>query len=236
MPLANEHIVRAFDRELGDIRHQILQLSGLVEDQLDHAIEALIRRNPTLAKDVISKDELVDAREKAIGETVVNLVARRQPVANDLRTVFAAAQIAQSLERIGDFAANTAKRSLALVQSTSFAPALYLTDYGKAVRGLLSLSIKAYADDDIDLALEAWRGDAAVDRHHSSLFMNTMNKMREDSDNIVAGVHLLFVLKNLERIGDFATSIAESTHFALTGTYPDGERPKADTTSTWVPV
>ena len=236
MPVAREHIVSAFDRELGQIRHQILQLSGLVEDQLHHAIEALIRRNPTLAQQVIRSDDLVDELEQAIGETVVNLVARRQPVANDLRTIFAAAQIAQSLERVGDFAANTAKRSLALDQSTSFAPALYLNDYAKAVRGLLSMAIKAYADDDLDLALEAWRGDAAVDRHHTSLFINTMNAMRADSDNIVAGVHLLFVLKNLERIGDFATSIAECTHFALTGTYPAGERPKADTTSTWVPI
>ncbi|NBC31149.1 MAG: phosphate signaling complex protein PhoU [Alphaproteobacteria bacterium] len=234
--MISEHIVSAFDRELGQIRHQILQLSGLVEDQLDHAIEALIRRNPTLANQVIEKDDAVDTLERAIGETVVNVVARRQPVANDLRTVFAAAQIAQSLERVGDFAANTAKRSLALDQSTSFAPAFYLSDYAKAVRGLLSMAIKAYADSDLDLALEAWHGDAAVDRHHSSLFMNTMNAMRADSDNIVAGVHLLFVLKNLERIGDFATSIAESTHFALTGKYPPGERPKADTTSTWVPV
>lgn len=234
--MISEHIVSAFDRELGQIRHQILQLSGLVEDQLDHAIEALVRRNPTLAHQVIDEDNRVDELERAIGETVVNVVARRQPVANDLRTVFAAAQIAQSLERVGDFAANIAKRSLALDQSTSFAPAFYLNDYTKAVRGLLNMAIKAYADDDLELALEAWRGDAAVDRHHTSLFMNTMNAMRADSDNIVAGVHLLFVLKNLERIGDFATSIAESTHFALTGRYPPGDRPKADATSTWMPV
>jgi phosphate transport system protein len=166
---------------------------------------------------------------------VVLIVSRRQPVANDLRTVFAAGQIAQSLERIGDLSANIAKRSLALTRYSGLAPALNVGLFARSVRRTLTLALQAFAEEDRDLALEVWKGDADIDRHHTSLFQETLAAMQADRENVVPGAHLLFVLKNLERIGDYATAIAESCHFTVAGAYPQGERPKADSTSQWTP-
>ena len=229
------HIVSAYDRELGEIRTKLLELGGLVEVQFDKAIEALVERKPALAGEVIAGDEDVNALDRAIGEAVVLIVSRRQPVANDLRTIFAAGQMAQSMERIGDLAANIAKRSLALNRYASLAPALNVAQFARSVRRILTMALEAFADDNLDLALEVWRGDAAVDRHHSDLFRETLTAMQADEGNVVAGAHMLFVLKNLERIGDYATAIAEACHFSATGRYPGGERPKADSTSQWTP-
>lgn len=230
-----KHIVRAYDRELEEIHTKLLELGGLVESQFDHAIEALVDRNPALAREVIEADRRVDALDRAIGEAVVLIVSRRQPVANDLRTIFSAGQVAQSLERIGDIVANIAKRSLALSRYSGLAPAVAVREFARSVRRTLALALQAFAEEQPDLALQVWRGDADIDRRHSSLFRETLTAMQADIDNVVPGAHLLFVLKNLERIGDYATSIAEACHFTATGHYPAGERPKADSTSAWVP-
>jgi len=231
----DKHIVSAYDRELEEIRTRLLELAGLVESQFDRAIDALVERNPALAREVIAADLQVDALDRSIGEAVVLIVSRRQPVANDLRTIFAAGQVAQSLERIGDLVANIAKRSLALCRYTGLAPALAVRAFAQSVRRTLALALQAFADEQVDLALQVWRGDAEIDRRHNNLFRETLAAMQASEENIVPGAHLLFVLKNLERIGDYATSIAEACHFTATGQYPPGERPKADSTSQWVP-
>lgn len=230
-----KHIVHAYDRELEEIHTRLLELGGLVESQFDRAIEALVERKPALADEVIATDRQVDVLDRAIGEAVVLIVTRRQPVANDLRTIFAAGQIAQALERIGDIVANIAKRSLALSHYSGLAPALNVREFAQSVRRMLALALQAFAEEQVDLALQVWRGDVEIDRRHASLFRDTLAAMRASQENVVPGAHLLFVLKNLERIGDYATSIAEACHFTATGRYPAGERPKADTTSQWVP-
>lgn len=231
----DRHIVTAYDRELEDIRTKLLELGGLVETQFDRAVEALVERKPDQAREVVAADDDVDRLEREIGEAVVLVVSKRQPVANDLRTLFAAGQIAQSLERIGDLSANVAKRSLALSRYSGLAPALNVGKFARSVRHTLTLALQAFAEENPDLALEVWRSDADIDRHHTSLFQETLAAMEAAQQNVVPGAHLLFVLKNLERIGDYATAIAEACHFTATGRYPQGDRPKADSTSQWTP-
>ncbi|OWJ59058.1 phosphate signaling complex protein PhoU [Inquilinus limosus] len=229
--MANEHIVKSFDQELEALRRTIVQMGGLAESQLELAIQAVVRRDADLAGRVMRSDEQMDAYENAVDAAVVQILALRQPFAGDLREVVSALRIASDLERIGDYAANIAKRSLALAQVPVVRPVTTLPRMGRMVQQIIKDVLDAYTERDLDKALAAWRQDESVDDLYTSLFRETLTYMMEDPRNITPCTHLLFIAKNIERIGDHATNIAELIHFQLTGKPVKDARPKGDSTS-----
>jgi len=229
--MASEHIVKSFDQELESLRRTIVQMGGLAESQLELAIQAVVRRDADLAGRVMRSDEQMDAYESAVDALVVQILALRQPFAGDLREVVSALRIAADLERIGDYAANIAKRSLALAQVPVVKPVAALPRMGRMVQQIIKDVLDAYTERDLDKALSAWRQDESVDDLYTSLFRETLTYMMEDPRNITPCTHLLFIAKNIERIGDHATNIAELIHFLLTGKPVKDVRPKGDATS-----
>ncbi len=225
------HTVRSFDEELRHLRDIIARMGGMVESQLALATTAMVKRDVALATRVFETDPQVDAMDREVSHHVVKLLALRQPMAGDLRLIVGSMRIASDLERIGDYAANVAKRSLVLAQnppSVSYGP---IERMGRMVQEMLKDTLDAFATDDAAKAMSVWRRDEAVDEMYSSLFRTLLTYMMEDPRNITPCTHLLFIAKNLERIGDHATNIAETIHFAVVGEEPEGERPKGDTSS-----
>ncbi|MGK9235277.1 phosphate signaling complex protein PhoU [Inquilinus limosus] len=229
--MSSEHIVKSFDQELETLRRTIVQMGGLAESQLELAIQAVVRRDADLADRVMRSDEQMDAYEASIDAVAIRSLALRQPMAVDLREVVSALRIASDLERIGDYAANIAKRSLALVQVPVVRPVMALPRMGRMVQQIIKDVLDAYTERDLEKALSAWRQDESVDDLYTSLFRETLTYMMEDPRNITPCTHLLFIAKNIERIGDHATNIAELIHFLLTGKPVTDVRPKGDATS-----
>ncbi|MGK9170849.1 phosphate signaling complex protein PhoU [Inquilinus limosus] len=229
--MSSEHIVKSFDQELETLRRTIVQMGGLAESQLELAIQAVVRRDADLADRVMRSDQQMDAYEASIDSVAIRSLALRQPMAVDLREVVSALRIASDLERIGDYAANIAKRSLALVQVPVVRPVATLPRMGRMVQQIIKDVLDAYTERDLEKALSAWRQDESVDDLYTSLFRETLTYMMEDPRNITPCTHLLFIAKNIERIGDHATNIAELIHFLLTGKPVTDVRPKGDATS-----
>ncbi len=227
----SEHTVRAFDQELTRLSQTIIRMGGLAESQLAAAVEAMSRRNSEMAAQVVQGDSQIDALEQEIDEQAVHLLALRQPMAQDLRLVIAALKIAADLERIGDYAANVAKRSMALNQVPPTEPAGTVPRMAQLVLANIKRVLDAYVDLDPAKAIDVWESDAEVDEMYTSLFRETLTYMMEDPRNITPCTHLLFIAKNIERMGDHATNIAEVIHFLVTGTQIEGGRPKGDTSS-----
>lgn len=228
---STEHTVRSFDKELARLSQSIIRMGGLAESQLAAAIEAMSRRNSEMAAKVVQSDAEIDALEQEIDEQAVQLLALRQPMAQDLREVIAALKISADLERIGDYAANVAKRSMALNQVPMTEPAHTLPRMAQLVLSNIKRVLDAYVDRDPDKAIDVWESDTEVDEMYTSLFRETLTYMMEDPRNITPCTHLLFIAKNVERMGDHATNIAEVIHFLVTGNKILGGRPKGDTTS-----
>lgn len=226
-----EHIVRAFDTELQELEHTIVRMGGLAEAALDRAVEALARRNSTLAAEVVQNDRDIDQLEQQISERAVQTLALRQPMAGDLREVIAALRISGELERIGDYAANIAKRAMALNQLPPMRPAHSIPRMARLVQGNIKRVLDAYVARDQLLARHVWESDEEIDETYTSLFRETLTYMMEDPRNIGICTHLLFGAKNLERIGDHATNIAENVYYLVHGKPIEEERPKGDTTS-----
>ncbi|WP_225769572.1 phosphate signaling complex protein PhoU [Inquilinus sp. Marseille-Q2685] len=226
--MSSEHIVKSFDQELEFLRRTVVQMGGLAESQLELAIQAVVRRDADLAGRVMRSDEQMDAYEQSVDAAVVQVLALRQPLAADLRETISALRIAADLERIGDYAANIAKRSLALAQVPVVRPVATLPRMGRMVQQIIKDVLDAYTERDLDKALSAWRQDESVDDLYTSLFRETLTYMMEDPRNITPCTHLLFIAKNIERIGDHATNIAELIHFLLTGKPVTAARPKGD--------
>lgn len=226
----SHHIVRSYDEDLQNITNRIVEMGGFVEEQLSDGIDAVVKRDAELGERTAGNDGRIDEMEREIDELVVKLIARRQPMADDLREMISALKIVGILERVGDYAAHVAERSITVTQNPTVPPILVISRMGKMVRDLLSDALGAYSQRDPDLALAVWRRDQDLDQLYASLFRELLRYMEEDSQNIVACTHLLFIAKYIERIGDFATNIAEHVHFVVLGKMPEGERPKAGNT------
>jgi len=222
------HIVAAYDQELDTLRRTITEMAGMVELQLEEAARSLLERDPELADEVIAADKKVDACEHDINDQSVRILALRQPMANDLRLIFAAIKIAQNLERIGDYAKNVAKRGKILMNADPLAHVSGVRALAARAREVVRLAVDSFVEGDAEKAHQAWLMDETVDALHSSLFEGTIGAIEAASDPARPSVHLLFISKNLERVGDLATNMAETVHFMVTGREIEGERPKAD--------
>jgi phosphate transport system protein len=228
---ATDHIVKSFDEELRRLREQILAMGGRAEAQLVDAISALARRDSEKAVRVIESDKGIDAIEMQVAQDSLKILALRQPMAKDLREVVAAIKISSDIERIGDYAKNIAKRALQLNQAAPLRPTNSIPRMGDLAVKLINAVLSAYANDDADGLIAAWRSDESIDEMYNSLFREMLTYMMEDPRNIGASAHLLFIAKNIERIGDHATNIAETVHFLVHGKPIDETRPKGDTTN-----
>ena len=226
-----EHIVKSYDEELTRLGNMIVEMGGLAESQLSAAIDAVAKRDSALAALVVEGDTKVDDLERELDNLAIRLLALRQPMARDLREIFAALKIGSDLERICDYAANVAKRSIALSQSPPIQPVHALPRMGTLALALIKDVIDAYVEKDADKALEVWRRDEELDEMYSSLFREFLTYMMEDPRNIGACTHLLFMAKNIERIGDHATNIAEDLYYLVHGTPLTEVRPKGDKSS-----
>lgn len=227
-----QHIVSSFDRDLEAIQAMIMKMGGLVEAAILDAAKALETRDDELAEAVRNADKAIDALEDQVNTECARVIALRAPTATDLRTVLTVMKIAASLERCGDFAKNLAKRSTVLSQMPVIPGApLAIRRMAKAVELLLKDSLDAYIHRDDRLAAEVRERDAEVDQMYNALFREFLTHMMEDPRNITACMHLHFIAKNIERIGDHATTIAEQVIYLVTGSAPEDVRIKGDTTS-----
>ncbi|MHC8508467.1 MAG: phosphate signaling complex protein PhoU [Rhodospirillales bacterium] len=227
----SEHIVKAFDAELAQLDRRIAEMGGLAEVQLAGAVDALLRRDAEKAESVIKADKRIDEMQTELEVFAVQMIARRQPMAEDLRTIISALRTAAVIERIGDYAKNTAKRSVALSQMPPLAQARSIGRMAALVQDMTKQVLDAYTSRDAEKAEDVRRRDQEVDVMHTSLFRELLTHMTEDPQSISGCTHLLFCAKNVERIGDHVTSIAENLIFLIRGTHPDEERPKDDSAS-----
>jgi len=231
MQRGSEHIVKSFDESLNEMRGLVTRMGGLTESQLAASVKALAQRDEALARKVIAGDAAVDSLEDEIDDAAVRLIALRQPMAIDLREVIAALKISSDLERIADYAANVAKRSIALNQAPPVPSASAIPRLARLVQNILKDTLDAYAERDSERAIDVWHRDEEVDEMYTGLFRELLTYMMEDVRNITSCTHLLFIAKNIERMGDHATNVAENIHFLVTGKRLEGGRPKGDTSS-----
>ena len=229
--MAAEHIVKSYDEELKRLSNMIVEMGGLAESQLAGAIEAVAKRDSALAARIIEGDDKVDQLERDLDNLAVRLLALRQPMARDLREIVAALKIASDLERICDYAVNVAKRSIALAQSPPIQPVHALPRMAHFALLLVKDVIDAYVERDADKAIVVWTRDEELDEMYSSLFREFLTYMMEDPRNIGVYTHILFMAKNIERIGDHATNIAENLYYLVHGTPLTQARPKGDKSS-----
>src|SRR6266567_6229098 len=235
--IMTEHTAKAFDTDLHEMTRLVAEMGGLAEKQIADAVDALAKRDGELAQRVVAADPLIDALQAEIEEKAVLTIARRQPMAVDLREVVSALRIANDLERVGDLAKNIGKRVTAI--SGDFHPQ-------KLIRGVEHMAamvltqlkevLDSYVGHDIDKALAVWKGDEEIDAMCTSLFRELLTYMMEDPRNITFCIHLMFCAKNIERMGDHATNIAETVHYMIQGRAITDERPKGDTTSVFAAI
>ncbi|HEY1798071.1 MAG TPA: phosphate signaling complex protein PhoU [Stellaceae bacterium] len=229
--MAAEHIIKSYDEELSRLSKIIVEMGGYAESQLAASLDAVGRRDSALAVQIIEGDTQVDDLERELDNLAIRLLALRQPMARDLREIFVALKIGSDLERICDYAANVAKRSIALSQIPPIQPMHALPRMAHLALRLIKDVIDAYVAHDADKALAVWRADEELDEMYASLFRELLTYMMEDPRNIGASTHLLFMAKNIERIGDHATNIAENLYYLVHGTALTETRPKGDKSS-----
>lgn len=222
------HIVSAFSEELETLSADILRMGGVAETMISQACTALVTGNVALADATSQMDDTVDAIEVDVERRIMRLLALRQPMAHDLRAVVAALKVASELERVGDLSKNIAKRVAPLAGANVSSAIKGIGRMGSGVQQQLHSVLNAYSEDDADLLLKVWAGDEDIDQHYNSLFREVLTYMMQDQSLIGAGTHLMFIAKNLERIGDHCTNIAEIVHYQITGRYlSSSARPKA---------
>jgi phosphate transport system protein len=222
-----EHTLKRFDEELERLSATISEMGGLAESQLAQSLVALRERDTGIAEKVIAEDARVDALDEAVQEQTVRLLALRQPMAVDLRVILSSIKIAAALERIADYAKNTAKRSIVLSQGTAPTAAVNGIDrLGRLVRTALKDVLDAFAHGDVAKAHDVWERDEEIDQVYTGLFRELLTYMMEDPRTITACTHLLFMAKNIERAGDHVTNIAELVSFRSTGRGFEEARPK----------
>ena len=229
--MMNEHTAKAFDVDLQELGRMVAEMGGLAEKQIADSVAALSKRDAERAKRVVANDASIDALQSEIEEKAILTIARRQPMAVDLREVVGALRVANDLERIGDLAKNIGKRVLAL---TGEFPSQKLIRGVEHMTSLVLAQIKqvldSYAEHDMEKAMTVWRSDEEIDAICTSLFRELLTYMMEDPRNITFCIHLMFCAKNIERMGDHATNIAETVYYMIEGRPIADERPKGDTT------
>ena len=222
-----DHTVKAFDQDIGELRGHIAEMGGRAEVAITLAMQALVSRDLDLARQIIEDDKAIDRLESEVEKLAVRIIALRAPMADDLRGVVAALKIAAVLERVGDYGKNIAKRVGALQGRRSIEPILLLPTMAKVAVEMLHDVLDAFAARDIFAAIEVTQRDRVVDDFYNSIFRTLVTYMYENPQSIGDAAHLLFVAKNLERVGDHATNVAEMVYFAATGEYL-AERNKVD--------
>lgn len=235
--MANGHISSAFDTDLEAVQAQIMKMGGLVEDAIRLGMNSLETRDQELAQQVRAADAAIDELEETINEAAARIIALRAPTAIDLRLILSVIKISGNLERIGDYAKNMAKRTEVLSQTAPINDCIgTLRRMTRAVEGMLKDALDAYIHRDAALSADVIERDVDVDQMYNALFRELLTFMMEDPRNITSCLHLHFIAKNTERMGDHVTSIAEQVIYLATGKQPDEARPKADTTSTTLGV
>ena len=229
----HNHIVKSYDEEQRHLVEEIVQMGHVAVVQLEAALDVVDRRDDSAARRIVANDESIDAAERRISHDVM-LLALRGPMARDLREILAGLRIPADIERIGDYAANVAKRSIALNAAPPLPHTSGLRALGMLAAGQVRLALRAYQTSDSELALQVRENDARLDEQYTALFRELLTYMMEDPRNITPCTHLLFMAKNLERIGDHATNIAENVWFLIHGEQPLPPREKRDDTSTTV--
>lgn len=230
--METKHIVKAYDVELKKLDNIIAEMGGLAEQQLAQAIDALLKRDAEKAREVAAQDAKIDALEAQVDAFTMKLLALRQPMAADLRTVLAALKTAGDLERIGDYTRNICKRTQTLASSPPVGGAAStIRRMGQLVQVMIKDVLDAYLARDVKMAEDVRQRDQEVDQLHTSLFRELLTYMIEDPRNITACTHLLFIAKNIERMGDHATNIAEYVQMMVLGEGFEDERPKDDQSS-----
>lgn len=225
------HTISAYEEELSRLNNYVLEMGGRVESQLSAAIVAMSRRDSDRAEALIAYDREIDELEDKINDLAVRCLALRQPVASDLRTIVAVIKIAGDLERFGDYAKNIAKRTLVLNQSPPLRAVASIPRMAERVQRMIDKALAAYVQKDAEAAQRVWEEDADVDESYNSLFRELLTYMMEDPRSITPATHLLFVAKNIERMGDLVTNIAETIYYVAQGERMEAERPKRDITS-----
>lgn len=228
----SEHIVSSFDRDLEGIQAQIMRMGGLVEEAIAKATEALETRDLELARAVRAGDKAIDALDENVNDEAARIIAQRQPIASDLRTVLTVFRVSTNLERIGDYAKNIAKRTETIIdQPPVNGTGASLRRMARQVELMLKDVLDAYIQRDVALAADVRARDKDVDQMYSALFREYLTFMMEDPRNITTCMHLHFMAKNIERMGDHVTSIAEQVIYLVTGEMPEDDRPKQDRTA-----
>jgi phosphate transport system protein len=226
-----DHIVKAYDQDISELRNMLVEMGGLAEEQLDNSVRALSKRDTALAEQVIRNDEKLDVLERQVEEKAILTIAKRQPMALDLREIMVSIRVASDIERIGDLAKNTAKRTHAISEALPRKLSTGLARMGSMAQVQLKDVLDSYSQRNDDKAMQVWRSDEDLDALYNSIFRELLTYMMEDPRNISLCTHLLFGAKNLERIGDHTTNIAENVHFLIHGKTIVEGRPKKDVTA-----
>lgn len=227
-----EHIAKAFDADLEELTRMVAEMGGLAEKSVADAVDALIKRDTGLANRVVERDAAIDELQREIEERAILTIARRQPMAVDLREVVGALRVCNDLERIGDLAKNIAKRVNQLTEDLPPQTIIRGIEHMSGlVLGQLKQVLDSYATRNLGNALAVWEGDEEIDSLCTSLFREILTYMAEDPRSIGRGIHMMFSAKNIERMGDHATNIAETVHYMVEGRPLSAERPKGDTTA-----
>ena len=228
--MTKTHIVKSYDDDLKNLQKDLMHMGEKVILQVEKALEALVNLDEALANSVIQEDRVIDDMEHHIDSFAIRMIALRQPVAQDLRAVVAGLKISSYLERMGDYAANIAKRAKGLVDIKKSVPVAALEHIVLHVTAMIRDVLTAYITANLDMAMDVWKRDDKVDQLYVSYLRELLTYMMEDPRHITPCTHLLFIAKNVERIGDHVTNIAEMISFVVTGNPIDAERPKGDTT------
>ena len=228
----DEHIVSAFDRDLAELNQMVARLGGLAEQQFAAAIDALENRDASSIEAIVSKDAELDQVEKDLNDRAIEVIATRAPMATDLRRILSAVKIAAVLERVGDYAKNIARRSLVIISDeTNRSDTISVGRIADIVQGMLREALDAYATSNADLAMDVWERDQEVDALYTGLNSDLLGVIASGSEEANVSSHFLFIAKNIERIGDHTTAVAEQVYFQVHGEMPSEERPKADAIS-----
>ena len=222
----SEHIVSSYEGQLKTLHSTVLKMGALCESQFSNSIIALLKKDEELIDKIIGKDERIDELEKKIDDQVVNLITLRQPMAIDLRETVSAMRIAAELERIGDLAKNIVKRVKYIKVDLNNADFSLIKTASELVQNNLKKTLDAYSKKDETLALSVWNSDKEIDVIINKLLEDFLNNMKKEKKNIESLTHLLFVAKNIERIGDHSTNICEYVYFLIKGEEIKGNRPK----------
>ncbi|HEX6144616.1 MAG TPA: phosphate signaling complex protein PhoU [Geminicoccaceae bacterium] len=215
--MATRHIVKSYDQQINQLTRKIIEMGGLVEQQVASAVDALVKRDVEIAGLVIERDDDVDRLEEEIDQHAIRLLATRQPMAIDLRLIAMAMKISNDLERIGDYATNVAKRAERLARQPPIKPLHTIPRMAEIAQTMVKDILDAYVERDAQKARAVWHRDDEVDDMYNSLFRELLTYMMEDPRNITACIDLIFIAKNLERIGDHTTNIGEKIHYMIHG-------------------